>query len=104
MVVPYIKGLSDSSKNISDKMGIQVHFKGGNTIRILLVAPKDKETSHRKVEYSIGTSVTGWTEIRNIYVNIQGTSGEDQRIRAPSPILTVAISQANLCGQLFHCE
>ena len=38
MVVPYAKGLSESFKNICGEMEIQVHFKGGNTTRGLLVA------------------------------------------------------------------
>ena len=37
MVVPYTKGLSKSFKNIGGKMGVQDHFKGGNTIKNLLV-------------------------------------------------------------------
>ena len=35
IVVPYTKKLSESLKNVCGKMGIQVHFKGGNTIRSL---------------------------------------------------------------------
>ena len=41
MVVTYTKGLSESFKNIL--VDIQVHFKGGNTIKYLLVAPNHKE-------------------------------------------------------------
>ena len=26
-----------------DKIGVEVHFKGGNTFRNLMVAPKDKD-------------------------------------------------------------
>ena len=43
MVLPYTKGLSVSFKNICGCMGIQVHFQGGNTIRGLVVTPKDKD-------------------------------------------------------------
>ena len=42
MVVPYSKGLSDSLKKACSKHGVQVYFKGGMTIRSLLVPPKDK--------------------------------------------------------------
>ena len=38
MVVPY-QGLSESQKTCS-KYGVQVHFKGGQTIKSLLMAPK----------------------------------------------------------------
>ena len=37
------RGLSESFKNTCKKYGIQVYFKGGKTIKNLLVAPKDKE-------------------------------------------------------------
>ena len=43
MEVPYSKGLSESLKKAYSKHGIQVYFKGGMTIRSLLVAPKDKD-------------------------------------------------------------
>ena len=43
ITVTYSSGLSDSFKNICKKYGIQVYFRGGKTIRNLLVAPKDRE-------------------------------------------------------------
>ena len=33
MVLPYVKGLSESMKNVVRKHGIQTYFKGGNTIK-----------------------------------------------------------------------
>ena len=48
LVAPYTKCLSKSFKNICSKHGVKVHFKGGNTIRNLLVAPKDKDTITKK--------------------------------------------------------
>ena len=42
-VVPYTKGLCESYKTICSKYGVQVYFKGGNTLKILLMFPKDKE-------------------------------------------------------------
>ena len=42
MVKPYYKGLSESLKKICGKHGVQVYFKGGNTIINILVAPKDQ--------------------------------------------------------------
>ena len=41
MVIPYYKGISESIKKICSVHGVQVYFKGGNTIKNLLVAPKD---------------------------------------------------------------
>ena len=43
MILPYVRGLSESMKNICNKYGVQVHYKGGNTIKGLLMAPKDKD-------------------------------------------------------------
>ena len=43
MVVPYYAGLSENIQNIGSKFGVQVHCKGGTTIKNLLMAPKDKD-------------------------------------------------------------
>ena len=43
IVVPYIKGLCESYKSICSKYGVQAYFKGGNTLKSLLMFPKDKE-------------------------------------------------------------
>ena len=45
LVIPYIQGLCESIKMICGRYGIQTHFKGSNTIRNLLVSPKDKDSS-----------------------------------------------------------
>ena len=42
-MLPYVKGLSESIKNVGKKHGIQIYFKGGNTIKSLLTTPKDKD-------------------------------------------------------------
>ena len=41
IVMPYTQGLCKSIKKICGWYGIQTHFKGGNTIKNLLVSPKD---------------------------------------------------------------
>ena len=43
MVIPYYKGLIESLKKICGKHGVQVYFKGGNTIKSFLLAPKDQD-------------------------------------------------------------
>ena len=43
IVVPYYQGLSESYKNICKQYGIDVHLKGGQTIKDHLMSPKDKE-------------------------------------------------------------
>ena len=53
IVVPYLKGLSERFKSICGKAGVQIHFKGNNTIKDLSVASKDKDdiTSKGSVIY-----------------------------------------------------
>ena len=48
IVVPYSQCISESLKNICHRYGIQVHFKGGATIKNLLVSPKDKDSITKK--------------------------------------------------------
>ena len=48
IVVPYMKGLSETCKNICRRHGIEMHFKGANTIRQLFVHPKDKDDILKK--------------------------------------------------------
>ena len=48
IVVSYIQGRSESCKNIFRKHGVEMYFRGGNTIRDLLVHPKDKDTILQK--------------------------------------------------------
>ena len=43
IVIPYTQGLCESIKKICGRYGIQTHFKGGRTIKILLVSLKDKD-------------------------------------------------------------
>ena len=43
IAIPYTQGLCESIKKICDRYGIQTHFKGGRTIKNLLVSPKDKD-------------------------------------------------------------
>ena len=48
MVVPYYRGLSESLKKVCSRHGVQVYFKGGSTIKNLLMAPKDKDPIMKK--------------------------------------------------------
>ena len=48
MVEPYIKGFTEDVNSICDKHRIEVYFKGGRTIKNLLVAPKVKDTITQK--------------------------------------------------------
>ena len=54
IVVPYIQGIGESLKKICQKHGVDMHFKGGQTLNNILVSPKDKDriTSKNSVIYS----------------------------------------------------
>ena len=43
IVIPCTQGLCESIKKICGRYDIQTHFKGSNTIKKLLVSPKDKD-------------------------------------------------------------
>ena len=42
IVIPYTEGLCESIKKICGRYGIQTHFKGGSTIKNLLVSPRTR--------------------------------------------------------------
>ena len=48
IVVPYHQGLSENFKRTCSRHCVQVHLKGGLTIKNLLMAPKDKDTIMKK--------------------------------------------------------
>ena len=49
LVLSYVKVLSEGMKNVCSKHRVQVHFKGGNTIKSLPMAPKDKDHITKKI-------------------------------------------------------
>ena len=57
IVIPYTQGLCESIKKICGRYGIQTHFKGGRTIKSLLVSPRTKTLWSTKVVPSTGTNV-----------------------------------------------
>ena len=48
IVIPYTQGLCESIRNISNKHGIQTHFKSGRTLKNVLVISKDKVNINHK--------------------------------------------------------
>ena len=88
MIVPYIKGIGEKFKKICNKQGIRVHFKGTNTVKQLLMAPKDKDPKLTKsgIIYRYQCPNINCTEQ---YIGESGRSlGERYReyLKAPSPI------------------
>ena len=48
IVVPYVQELGEKFKRTCNKKGIQVHFMGSNTVKTLVMAPKDMDTKLQK--------------------------------------------------------
>ena len=47
-MAPYIRGLNEKFRNTCNKVGIQVHLKGHNTVQTFLMAPKVKDNMCQK--------------------------------------------------------
>ena len=89
IVVPYMKGLGETCKNIHRRHGVEVSFRGGSTIRDLLVHPKDRDTMQKKSGV-IYRYKCGRVDCDEEYIGELGrTFGERFRehMRAPSPII-----------------
>ena len=70
------------------KYGVQVHFKGGNTLKNLLMFPKDKQAI-TKQSNSIYWFKCGRTECNDEYIGESARTFEDrykEHLKAPSPI------------------
>ena len=80
MVVQYQQGLHERIKNTCKKYGEQVYFKGGQTIKGLLMAPKDKDpiTNRSGVIYRYKCSKDGCEE-EYIGESTRTFAGEVQR-------------------------
>ena len=73
MVVPYHQGLSERIKKTCNKFGVQVHFKGGQTIKSLLISlwlPRTKILLPTKVESYIDTNAVNMGVRKNILASL----------------------------------
>ena len=88
IMVPYMKGLSESCKNICSKHGIEMYFKEGNTIKELLVHPKDRDNIPQKCGV-IYIYKCGRVDCEDEYIGESGRTFAEkfrEHMRAPSPI------------------
>ena len=88
IVMPYMKGLSESCKNICRRHDIEMHFKGANTIRQLLVHPKDKDDILKKSGV-IYRYKCGRVDCEDEYIGESGRTFAErfrEHLRPPSPI------------------
>ena len=91
ILVPYSKGLCKSYKNICSKYGVQVYFKGGNTLKNLLMFPKDKGaiTKQSNIIYWFKC---GKTECNDKYIRQSARifKGQyEEHLKAPSLIFNI---------------
>ena len=83
-----MQGMSESCKNICRKHGVEMYFRGGNTIRYLLVPPKDKETILQKSEVTYRYKC-GRVDCEEEYIEESGRTFAErfrEHMRAPSLI------------------
>ena len=66
--VPYFPGLSESYKKIFKYTTIQVCFKGINTLKVMLMHPKDKVPDEHKKDLDIPQGVSGQDRCKSSYV------------------------------------
>ena len=95
MILPYVRGSSKSMKNICNKHGVQVHYKGGNTIKGLLMAPKDKDHITKKSGI-IYRFKCHRVDCDDEYIGESSrTFGErfKEHLKAPPQYMTIKISQ-----------
>ena len=88
IIVPYHRGLSESFKKVCSNHGLQVYFKGGTTIKNLLMAPKDQDPM-KKRSGVIYRYKCNRVECDDEYIGeSSGTFGErfKEHLKAPSPI------------------
>ena len=102
IVLPYYKGLNENIKRTCNKHGVQVYFKGGNTIKNLLVAPQDKDPILKKsgVIYRYKCHRVGCD--KEYIGESSRTFGErfKEHQKAPSPIC----DHYNITGQKISLE
>ncbi len=77
VVMDYVKGLSERIRDILKKKGIQTYFKANNTLRNILVSPKDKDPklSKQDVIYHIPC---GYPSCESSYIGETGRILEER--------------------------
>ena len=96
IVIPYTQGLCESIKKFCGRYGIQTHFKGGRTIKSLLVSPKDKDPMVNQ------SGAIYWYQCGDLcydeeYIGeTSRTFGEryKEHLKAPQPFIIIAAKQA----------
>ena len=109
ITVPYYRGLSESIKKRCSSYGVQVYFRGGTTIKNLLMAPKDPDPMMKKsgVIYSYKC---GRVECNEEYIGESSRTFAErfkEHQKAPSPIFdhfnttghSISVENFNIVGR-----
>ena len=64
--MPYVKSICESVKNICGKHVVAAHFKGGQTLKHILVSAKDKDSMANKRTVSFTVTVVGGLTVMSI--------------------------------------
>ena len=95
IVVPHIQGMGKSCKNIPRKHGVEMYFKGGNTIKDLLVHPKDRHTILQKsgviYRFRCGRADCEEEYIGNLAGLLQRGSENTRRLHHPFMTITTPL-------------
>ena len=95
IVVPYITNTADKFKQLCKRRGIQVHFKGTNTLRTSLGNPKDKDPKSNQTGV-IYQYQCPQINCSSSYIGESGRSlGErvKEHLKAPSPYIFTVLLQ-----------
>ena len=110
IVVPYIWEIEERFKKVCKSKGIQVHFKGTNTLRTLLVTPKDKDSKLHK-SWVIDHFKCPHINSPEAYIGESGRAlGEriKEHLKAPFPVHQDSSSTGHLpspeCFNVIHRE
>ena len=102
IVVPYSQDLCETYKNICSRYGVQVHFKGENTLKNQLMFPKYREviTKQSNIIYWFRC---GRTDCDDEYIGESARTFEErykEHLKAPSPIF----EHHNITGHITTVE
>ena len=81
MVIPYVKGVSEQVRRVMKGYRVKVYFKPTNTLRQILVRPKDKVIKERVVcpVYHISCDNCGESYIRETRRSLKARFSEHKR-------------------------
>ena len=102
ITVPYYRGLSESIKQRCRNYGVQVYFRGGTTIKNLLMAPKDLDPMMKK-SGAIYSYKCGRVECNEKYIGESSRTFEErfkEHQKTPSPIF----DHFNITGHSISVE